>query len=396
MEIDIHMVTFDGFTFIGSILFSPESNRLLKRPVRGLEGADVVLTDMINNPIPINGKLIRSKDNPKLFLQNLPNIYKNGYVQALNPNSTIKKSDVEEVITFMFDDVPAIQLPEGFEEQFPVIPDGVDMIELPTDLEKSIFDLFGHILTVVRGFFGRWVTLRGGRRIFIKIKNTFTSDVTTKDARAASLAFKNLPLAARRKIRRLEVRDRNIVEKILPEKTPPFLTRKKGYRVGSFDPLTSVLTIRPGRLRVMQSLTRAPTTLIGGKRIKRPVLDVGDLVNRGGGRALFPSLQTLKGKRQTGIVVNGRLFADATKRNGGVTRIAERTRLQMEQAYAFGGTPTQLAAVRHVTSQENFAELFMIYTRRKSKFRTDWARIQRTQPSTVSAFLNVLEELNAK
>ncbi len=326
---------------------------------------------------------------------------------------TEKSIPLEQSFVFMFDDVPAVQLPLGFEEQFPVIPDGVDMIELSPELEKSVFDLFGHILTVVRGFFGRWVTLKGGRRIFVKIKNTFNSDVTSKDARSAGLAFKKLPLAARKKIRRMRVQDRNIVEKILPEKTIPFLTRKKGYRVGAFDPVTSELTIRPGRLRVLNSLTQSPTTLIGGKRIKKPVIDVGDLVNRGGGRAMFPSFKEVgsstkippafkivRGKRvgikQTGKVVDTKLFVFNTGAEGGVTRLAEKTRLQMARTTAFNTTDRQTDIMLHAAGQENFSELFMIYTRRNSKFRTDWNRIKRTHPQSVKAFLNLLEDLNAK
>jgi len=325
----------------------------------------------------------------------------------------VKKSNTEQTITLMFNDVPAIQLPIGFEEQFPVIPDGVDMIELPPELEKSVFDLFGHILTIVRGFFGRWVTLKGGRRIFVKIKNTFTSDVVTKEARAAARTFKDLPLAARKKIRRMRVRDRNIVEKILPEKTVPFLTRKKGYRISIFDPTTNDLIIRPGRLRVLNSLTQAPKALIGGKRVKKPVLDINDIVNRAGGRAMFPSFKEVgsstkippafkivRGKRvgikQTGKVVDTKVFVFNTGNEGGVTRLAEKTRLQMVRDNAFNTTPRQTDMMLHNAGSENFAELFMIYTRRKSKFRTDWNRVKTTHPQSVKSFLNLLEDLNVK
>jgi len=127
MQVDVHMITFGGVVFVGSILLPVDSKRLLKRPVQGLKGADVILTDMVNAAIPIKGKLIRSRDNPKLFLRNLPNIYKSGYVYAL---MSTEKPNVKKDL---------VELPEDIVAQLPIIPDGVQEIEVTEEMERLLF-----------------------------------------------------------------------------------------------------------------------------------------------------------------------------------------------------------------------------------------------------------------
>ncbi len=62
----------------------------------------------------------------------------------------------------------ALRLPEDIESQFPIIPDGVEVIELSEELEKKLFaSLISRVAQFFRGKSGFWVTTRTGKRVFI-------------------------------------------------------------------------------------------------------------------------------------------------------------------------------------------------------------------------------------
>lgn len=365
--------------------------------------------------------------------------------------------------------------PIDIEDQLPVIPDGVEVIELPEELQRSLFgdigeefeiadeeqeiekgliSVVGKVLAFFRGLFGRWVTV-GGRPIFIKLKGLFSSEVSVREARTAATAFKRLPRNMRVGLGNVKVSNRNIVERLLPQKTPPFLVGKKLFRVSKmthkqtlafsfpkssgiitrtlkvrgpagitaqttkgflntqrkfvslpddaveastfyrgpgyttvvkgkrkfipfFDGpkqttiVTPKLTIWPGRLRALGALKK------GGKRSAQ--LGIADVVNRSGGRSIFPTAGT---KVTEGMEFNLSRFGQVTTKEGGVTTYAERLRRQLIRGQ--GKTIERDGAI------ENFGELFMLFKRRNSKFRGQWNALQKTHPETINRFFTLME-----
>jgi len=61
-----------------------------------------------------------------------------------------------------------VELPEDILAQFPIIPDGVDVIEIPDGLEKVLKPIF-RAFQVFKGLVGKWVTIRG-KPVFLKGK----------------------------------------------------------------------------------------------------------------------------------------------------------------------------------------------------------------------------------
>jgi len=89
---------------------------------------------------------------------------------------TITPVSAEEIVV-------SFELPEELEDQLPVIPDGVDVIEVSDELEK-ILGFLRRALQVFRGKPGNWITSRG-RRFFINAKdkraNSFLEKVLASD-----------------------------------------------------------------------------------------------------------------------------------------------------------------------------------------------------------------------
>lgn len=310
------------------------------------------------------------------------------------------------------------------------------------NIEKSVISALGNVYDYFKGFFGRWVTFNG-RAVFIKVKNRlFSSDIAQKEARMAADAFKKLPAIARHNLQRIQLKERNILELILPDNTTARLLGKdfigkKGYRVSIFnssvqatvmkrptltkpievrDPLSgklvsqehdksmrsastqkvfnqkNTLTIIPGRLRTLEGFARSKTTLLSsGKRIKRPALDVADYVYRGGGYAMFPHISNAS----SALRIFMDRFADLTKKEGAVTRAAEKARLAITGPHK-GGVLDNIISSEMAASRVNFADLYMIYQRRASKYKTTWNNLQKSHPETLNLFERMLGLLDAK
>lgn len=404
--------------------------------------------------------------------------------------------DIDEIDTIILrlDDDP-LPLPSDYE--FVFIEEEDNVASTSDEIEKGLLSAMGavggKVVQFFRGFFGRWVTLENGRRIFIKLKGIFGSDVRAADTRMATTAFKKLPLSIRKAMGSVQVKSRNIVERIMEGTTVarllgkerPFYHQsgfigKAGYRVsffkqmisstrvnipgffrnvtervrrspkweirafkveayerkpdggyqkvwktvrkkvlstGGFDYETSkrwipptsrnIVTesnsfyIVPGRLRVLEELQRSGKIPIGGKLVKRPGLDITDIVNRGGAYSLYPSYKTASS------AIEGWLdrMVYQTNKEGGVSQTVEKTRrvlrssLTKEELTQTGlpkSSITKVKTIEHAIARENFAELYMIYSRRNGKFKTVWNNLQKTHPYTVEVFNHLIGDLNAQ
>jgi len=143
---------------------------------------------------------------------------------------------------------------------------------------------------------------------------------------------------------------------------------------------STTLTILPGRL---QALAR----LRGGQQPPLPGfgsgLDITDIVNRAGGRSVFPTPDT---KLNKGLAFVIERFEDTVGKERGVTRAAERVRRRFVALER-----VDVPGTRRNAANENFAELFMVFQRKDTKYKAQWAALQKSHPETVKRFFSLME-----
>jgi hypothetical protein len=181
--------------------------------------------------IPLDGLLIRTV------------VIKNGVYSVEYSLKDYKKEEEDDdgLSLDLSDDTIVIGDPdfEQFLDNDEFISDEVEKAILP-----SILSGIKRAVQYFKGFFGRWITLKGGKRIFLRVKEKTQSDITTSDLKEAANAFQSLPLSVRKSLGSVQLKNRNIVERFIEGSTIAKLLRKErplkdlygrsGYRVSYF------------------------------------------------------------------------------------------------------------------------------------------------------------------
>jgi len=143
---------------------------------------------------------------------------------------------------------------------------------------------------------------------------------------------------------------------------------------------STTLTILPGRLQVLSRLKGKQQLFLPGFGSG---LDVTDIVNRAGGRSVFPTSQTTLNQGISFVIAR---FEETVAKERGVTRAAERVRQRFLRLERVGVSGTRRSA-----ANENFAELFMLFQRKDTKYRAQWIALQKTHPETLKRFFDLME-----
>lgn len=266
----------------------------------------------------------------------------------------------------------AFPLPQDIESQLPVIPDGVEVIELPEELEKKLFGLFstlsrfaGRVLQTFKGKKGFWVTSEGNK-LFIKVK--VVHEALPKDEiNIVVKAFSKLPKVMQNEIKLLKI-----------AKTP-VIGRPGRRNLGAF-------TIFPEpRMTIWSRVI---------KSVKGKILD--DVLVHEGAHAVFAKHSQSTSK----VFEKFNVFRRTALREGGVTVYSD--------SYANTIRPGPLGipnlkslsgrAELELFANENFAETWMLYLARSrnTAARNRWFQVRKDKPQTVNTFLDILESLDAK
>ncbi len=338
--------------------------------VKQLKFTDLVIRDDILEKISNlkegfgdqNSKAVNIEvfDNEDAILDGLDKLF-----GSLNFN----EKSIKEFVVADEDDF-AFPLPEDIESQFPIIPDGVEVIELPEELEKKLFGLLsavgkfaGRVLQTFKGQKGFWVTSKG-KRLFIKAK--VVHEALPKDEIDLVVeAFSKLPKIMQNEIKLLRI-----------SKTPVF-GRPGRRNLGAF-------TIFPeARMTIWSRVI---------KSVKGKILD--DVLVHEGAHAVYAK----HGFSPTSKLFN--TFRRVSLKEGGVTVYSDSYAHTIRPGPL--GTPNLTSprgfAEFNLFANENFSEMWMLYLARSrnAAAKGRWVQVEKNSSGTVKAFLNILESLNAK
>jgi len=393
MRVDIFEITFEGFDFVGDISLSSNGSRLLLNAPQ--EFNKRILEQLILEPLILSGnRLVFAKDNPKLFLQNLQNKYRNGQLHATAP---IVKKSVEPT------DIEALPIPLYLEDQFPVIPEGIDSIEVSEELEKALFGIFGRVITQLQRFkgkLGHWFTF-GGRPVFVNVKGTkmdVSSGVSDAITKLAGNSMGKLP--------------KSVTENISQVKIVNRLSTKvgggKGLRLADFNPVSKEVRIyAPSAEQWMKA-----ESVKGGLGPQR-IMD--NIVNHEAGHSLFTAKlmkpasflpQSAKDFNVSAAGVKGPQFQafslveinpkDILQRHG----VSDYANFWFDKIDNPKGVYRLLGKAERqlVFANENFAEMHSLYRARTtgSLGASAWSRTVDDFPGQTKTFLDILEDVNAK